>query len=108
MQVICPWCQKPVPVDAAAPAGGGCPHCGKPLVPKPQTVPGVETVSEASGEPVTVTAAAEEPLPRVIGRYTVLARVGCGGFGCVYRGYDEELTREVAIKVPHRHRLLSP
>src|SRR4051812_28280137 len=107
MQVICPWCQKPVPVDAAAPAAAGCPHCGKPLVPKLRlTVPGVETITEP---PIAVVESGdEEPLPRAIDRYSVLGRVGSGGFGCVYRGYDEELYREVAIKVPHRHRLLSP
>src|SRR5262245_21857001 len=109
MQVICPWCQTPVPVDAAAPAAGDCPHCGKPLVPRHgHTMPSVETISDFHKHRPVVESDEEEPLPRAIGRYSVLARVGSGGFGSVYRGYDEELYREVAIKVPHRHRLLSP
>jgi formylglycine-generating enzyme required for sulfatase activity len=33
--------------------------------------------------------------------------LGGGSFGTVYRGYDEELRREVAVKVPHRRRLAS-
>src|SRR5262249_31786173 len=35
---------------------------------------------------------------RTIGRYRVTARIGRGGMGMVYRGLDESLEREVAIK----------
>src|SRR5205814_3932734 len=40
-------------------------------------------------------------LPARIGRYRVSARLGDGGCGVVYRGFDDEAGREVAIKVPH-------
>ena len=54
-------------------------------------------------------APAEEPLqPLRLGRYRVAARLGAGGFGVVYRGYDEELYRDVAIKVPHRRQVSAP
>ena len=35
---------------------------------------------------------------RRIGKYLVTGRIGRGGMGMVYRGYDEALEREVAIK----------
>src|SRR5260221_10812390 len=35
---------------------------------------------------------------RTIGRYVVKGRIGRGGMGMVYRGLDEALEREVAVK----------
>jgi len=43
------------------------------------------------------------PLPERIGRYRIDCHLGEGGFGIVYRGYDEQLQRSVAVKVPHEH-----
>ncbi|MEZ4454597.1 MAG: serine/threonine-protein kinase [Nannocystaceae bacterium] len=52
----------------------------------------------------------------VIGRYVVLSRLGAGGMGVVYAGYDPELDRKIALKLlrpanlgpddAHRTRLL--
>ncbi len=46
-------------------------------------------------------AGAAEPAPRSrprVGRYVVTGRLGKGGMGMVYRGLDEALEREVAVK----------
>jgi serine/threonine protein kinase len=44
-------------------------------------------------------------LPPHLGRYRVTARLGAGGFGVIYKARDDDLSRDVAIKVPHRHRI---
>ena len=43
----------------------------------------------------------QERLPDSIGRYRISKVIGKGGFGLVLQGYDEQLDRNVAIKVPH-------
>jgi serine/threonine protein kinase/formylglycine-generating enzyme required for sulfatase activity len=52
--------------------------------------------------------AAEEPIPANIGRYVVRRIINSGAFATVYLAYDETLDRQVAIKVPHRHRISKP
>src|SRR5208337_3892515 len=43
-----------------------------------------------------------------IGRYTILGRLGQGGFGRVYLAHDHDLDRPVAIKVPNPERIAHP
>ncbi len=49
-----------------------------------------------------------EERPRRLGRYEVRERLGRGGFAAVYRAWDPELRRDVAIKVPHAELLADP
>lgn len=42
------------------------------------------------------------PLPAIgetVGRYKILERIGMGGFGVVFRAHDEQLARDVALKL---------
>ncbi|HET8975611.1 MAG TPA: serine/threonine-protein kinase [Solirubrobacterales bacterium] len=39
---------------------------------------------------------------RILGRFLIEARIGSGGFGTVYRAWDERLQRSVAVKVIDR------
>src|SRR5262245_1701910 len=47
----------------------------------------------------------ESVLPTHLGRYRVTARLGAGAFGVVYKAHDDDLQRDVAVKVPHRRRI---
>lgn len=44
-------------------------------------------------------------IPSQIGRYRVTGQIATGSFGAVLRARDDDLHRDVAIKVPHAHLL---
>src|SRR5271157_382861 len=46
--------------------------------------------------------------PPKIGRYTILRRLGKGGFGEVFLAFDDDLDRPVAIKIPRSERVSQP
>jgi DNA-directed RNA polymerase specialized sigma24 family protein len=46
--------------------------------------------------------------PTRLGRYLLREKIGAGSFGAVYRYHDEELRRDVAIKIFHRGDVHSP
>jgi serine/threonine protein kinase len=60
---------------------------------RPEDYAGLLAAEPPGGKPVN------GGLPSRLGRYRITARLGAGAFGVVYRGYDEELRRDVAIKV---------
>ncbi len=62
---------------------------------------------EVSTGPEGAGAGEAAPVAR-LGRYRITGTLGKGSFGVVYKGHDDELRRDVAIKVPHRHRIAQP
>jgi eukaryotic-like serine/threonine-protein kinase len=82
-----------------------CPYCHNPVRPAvPATVD--EALCPTQGSSVRLTsvppgADSEEIGRRSIGRFEVLAVLGRGSFGTVYRARDPQLDRVVALKVLH-------
>ena len=61
----------------------------------PNYLPEIRRAIVEFGEPQP-----DEAVPVQIGRYRIEKLLGSGGFANVYLGYDEQLKRRVAIKVP--------
>ena len=47
-------------------------------------------------------------VPASIGRYRVERLLGQGGFGLVFLAHDEQLDRQIAVKVPHARLIERP
>jgi serine/threonine protein kinase len=71
---------------------------------------GTKNLSETEGSrpPVEDLGCSTSGDPSKIGRYTILGRLGQGGFGRVYLAHDDDLDRPVAIKVPNPERFTRP
>ena len=57
------------------------------------------TISRAARPEEAAAALAAAKSPARIGRYVIRQRLGAGTFGEVFRGFDEQIRREVAVKV---------
>ncbi len=83
MHVVCPHCQNALEFPDTLPGEILCTSCGSSF----QLVSG-STVSWHQEE------------PKEFGRFKILASLGCGTFGTVYKAFDSNLQRPVALKVP--------
>ena len=90
LRVRCPHCHQPqeVVVDSSL-ADIGCSSCGSRF--------SLVGESEEAGQP-----------PAALGHFQLVERLGVGGFGSVWKAWDAELDRLVAIKVPRRGQLTPP
>ena len=73
--------------------------------------PSVDTVDARQVQAIESTRCVpshEQTVPAYLGRYRVEEQIGSGAFGNVYRAFDDQLHRFVAIKVPHGSRLADP
>lgn len=70
---------------------------------------GLSTGESSCGESLAgFGGSSQTPIPPRIGRYEVRHVLGEGTFACVYLAWDQELAREVAIKVPHPCQVTDP
>ncbi len=80
-----------------------CPKCQSQLI----TLAAPETLWEESRQQLTewdiAPEACDEIVEEVLAHYRVEGTIGYGGMATVYRGFDPQLHRPVAIKVLHHH-----
>jgi WD40 repeat protein len=92
--VRCPQCKQTIAIPLTATATAA-------TVARPST-------ADDSRPPLAKPATVNTPSLQSVGRFVVKGKVGEGAFGAVYRAFDPQLDREVALKVPHAAVLDSP
>jgi WD40 repeat protein/predicted Ser/Thr protein kinase len=85
---------------------GRCKACGTTFVMNAATDEPAPAAPPAT--PATAVTRSAPGAASAIGRFQVRARLGAGAFGTVYRAYDPQLDREVALKVPQAGVLDNP
>ncbi len=85
--LTCPHCRNPLATADDAPGKLVCTHCGSYFR--------VELPKNPTGRGAS----------QVLARFRLIKRVGQGTFGVVWRAFDTQLHRPVALKIPHEDAL---
>ena len=109
----CPHCATTIP-PATRPISV-CPACGRKLAPptasvvrRANAVASTLAPSESPSQRDTASAVGTPSTSTKVGRFVVRKKLGAGAFGTVYRAFDPQLQRHVALKVPNAGVLDSP
>ncbi|MBI3464882.1 MAG: protein kinase, partial [Planctomycetes bacterium] len=83
-----------------------CPHCKKTFIIS-SSKQGARSADSSRSERQPMPQPPGGDVPGQIGRFQIRERLGAGAFGTVYRAYDPQLEREVALKVPQAGRVVT-
>lgn len=78
-----------------------CPHCQARIAVE-DNAPFVDMTCASCGEQFEFIADRAGDVPRRLGRFELIEKLGDGSFGTVWRARDSSLDREVAVKIPRR------
>jgi len=86
-----------------------CPHCRNAVQLLVDT-PFTEITCDSCGSHFSLVGGGREGVAhagglRTVGHFELIARIGMGGFGTVWKALDTELDRTVAVKIPRRGQL---